>query len=473
MLSETKALYGAGRPALGLALSRIGERDGLLALVLAAYAAALLLTASGTQPDTWLAIVGGREVIHGLPTSDHLTIMSAGARWVDQQWLAQLTFYFAYQAGGLLLVGLMNAAFAFLAVVAAATVARWRGADMRATVWIAAIAMIPFLLPAEVARTQTLALPLFVGVVWLLIRDSVRPSRQVLLTLPLLALWTNIHGSVLVAIVLVALHGAWSLRTRRAVGSVLVVGSLTSVFASPYATGLPHYYRTTVLNSSFKVLNEWGPTTLKLETIPLFVLLFAAAYLYGRASRQFTFTEAIVILVCAGAALHAIRFTVWFALAALMVLPRPLSTILHTQTPPVHLNRLCARLGVGTAVGVTAILLLKGVAGFPSAASGAVASAAGGRSPVFSSELYSDWLLTKIPALRGRVAYDSRIELLSAPEVSRVQFAKSLGIGAHELARKYPVFVLNAADDRNLVATLRKDGYASRYKHDSLLVLAR
>ncbi|MGH7486854.1 MAG: hypothetical protein ACREMY_14820, partial [bacterium] len=412
MLTDATAIRTGTRSRAVGAVTGIAERYGLLIVVLAAYAAALLLTVNGIAPDTWLAVVAGGEVAHGLPTVDHLTVMADGARWVDQQWFGQLVFYRAYTAGGLLLVVLTGAGFAFVAVVAAAASALRRGADMRASVWVAAAALIPYVLPAEVPRTQSLAYPLFVAVVWLLLADNARPSRGVLLTLPLLAVWANVHGSVLIAVAVVALHGLATLRRRRAVGGALVVGSLLSVFASPYATGLPHYYRSTIFNPSFKVLSEWAPTTLTLETLPLFALLLGAAYLYGRASRLFTSTEVIVLVVTAGAALHAVRFTVWFALSALMILPRPLTYVLGSQLPPLRLNRLCGQLGITALFGLLVLTTVRGVAGYPSSASAAVATAAGDTVDVFASSRYGDWLLVAEPSLRGRVAYDSRVELL-------------------------------------------------------------
>ena len=454
-------------------MSRLTERYGLLIVVLAAYAAALLLTTDGTAPDTWLAVVGGREVAHGLPSHDHLTVLATGVRWVDQQWLAQFLFYGTYRAGGLTLVALLGASFAFAATVGACAFALRRGADMRATVWVAALALIPYVLPAEVPRTQSLTYPLFVAVVWLLVRDSLTPSSGVLVTLPVLALWTNLHGSVLVAVTLVALHGLLVTRRRPAIGGALTIGSLLAMFASPYATGLPHYYRSTIFNSAFKLLSEWGPTTLKFETLPLFVLLFAAAYLYGRASRLFTATEVIVLVVTAGAALHAVRFTVWFALAALMILPRPLASVLESQAPPVHLNRLCGRLGIAAIALLVAIVLVRGVDGYPPAASAAVQSAAGDKTKVFASELYGDWLLMVDPSLRGRVAYDSRLELLPERVTTQIETTQSTGLGWQNLVLRYRVFVLNLSDQRNLVAELARAGFVARYHHGSLVVLAR
>ena len=47
--------------------------------------------------DTWLTLMAGREVVeHGLPDTEHLTILGEGSTWTDQQWLAQIVFYAAH-----------------------------------------------------------------------------------------------------------------------------------------------------------------------------------------------------------------------------------------------------------------------------------------------------------------------------------------------------------------------------------------
>ena len=56
-------------------------------------------------------------------------------------------------------------------------------------------------------RAQTLAFLLFALLLLLLLEDDVRPSRRVYLTLPLLVLWANVHGSVLLGAALVTLRG--------------------------------------------------------------------------------------------------------------------------------------------------------------------------------------------------------------------------------------------------------------------------
>ena len=104
------------------ALGRVAAADGILLFVLALYAMDFLIVgARGVYPDAWLGVVAGREIVqHGLPTVDHLTVLAAGRRWVDQQWLGQLVFYGLYKAGGMRLIVLVNAAVAGGAVSATA-----------------------------------------------------------------------------------------------------------------------------------------------------------------------------------------------------------------------------------------------------------------------------------------------------------------------------------------------------------------
>src|SRR5437879_4946761 len=172
--------------------------------------------------DTWLVILGGKEIVrHGLPAHDTLTIWEHGRAWVDQQWLGQLFFYGLYTLGGAKLVLLAHSAAVASAFVAAIVVARWRGGSVRSVCWIALPTVYILSWASGNARAQTLALPLFVAVVWLLIRDARSESRRIFLVFPLLLLWGNIHGSALLGALFVGLYGVtYGIERRRdALGS--------------------------------------------------------------------------------------------------------------------------------------------------------------------------------------------------------------------------------------------------------------
>src|SRR4051794_24550469 len=74
-----------------------------LAALLFFVAAIVLSAAPGlVVQDTWLTLVSGREIIqHGLPLTDHLTVLGQGRPWIDQQWLGHVAFYGVDRVGGL------------------------------------------------------------------------------------------------------------------------------------------------------------------------------------------------------------------------------------------------------------------------------------------------------------------------------------------------------------------------------------
>jgi len=93
--------------------------------------------------------------------------------------------------------------------------------------------------------------------------------RRVLLVLPILVLWANVHGSVVLGALLTTVAGlllvARTLRNSAGAGNELLLrGALLAIapclciFASPYGSSLFHYYGSTAFNSSFgRIVSEW------------------------------------------------------------------------------------------------------------------------------------------------------------------------------------------------------------------------
>ena len=242
------------------------EREALLGFLLTIYAIVVLrMIPQELVQDSWLTLVSGREVAeNGIPKTDSLTVWTKGVPWVDQQWLGQLIFYGAHVLGGFKLVMLLHAAALVTALGIALAAARSLGASVKSVALVAAVCML--LAPWALAmRAQTLAIPLFVALVWLLASDSRSPSRRVFLVLPLLVLWANIHGTVTLACALVVLRGltiAVSRREgpRRLRATLLIALPFAALLASPYATELVGYYRTMLVSPTLRTfIGEWGP----------------------------------------------------------------------------------------------------------------------------------------------------------------------------------------------------------------------
>ena len=75
-------------------------REPFLLVLLAADAVILCFRLPDyVQSDTWLSLVGGRLVAKdGLPRHETLTVWAHGHTWIDQQWLGQLLLYWLHAA---------------------------------------------------------------------------------------------------------------------------------------------------------------------------------------------------------------------------------------------------------------------------------------------------------------------------------------------------------------------------------------
>lgn len=505
MSTEPAALRGpqdrVGPPADAVAAGlrsrflTFAAREASLLSVLAFY----LVMVVGSAPyelvqDSWLTLVSGREVVtNGLPHVDTLTTWTLGVPWIDQQWLAQSIFYGLHVAGGLKLVLLVHAAALVGALALALAAARSLGASGR-SVWLTAGTCLLLAPWALQMRTQTLAVPLFVGLLWLLAADSRKPSSRVLVALPLLVVWANLHGTVVLAAVLVCLRGLTSvvaaLRHTGPAGSgtrgaVLLAAAPACVFASPYGLDLVGYYQSLLLNPMLKALiDEWGVSSPSKVTALFYVVAFASVALLARQRKRLTGFEQLVLLGTLAGAITSLRSIVWFALAATVLVPVLLDGELSREQRPPALSPARSLLGL-TALAAIVIAPVVAVSQpqswygseWPDAAAarvGALASA-DPDALVLADDTVSDWLLWEQPQLAGRVAHDVRFELFSDEQFLELSaFRKRTGENWRRIAADYDILVFDPVRSATLVRDLRGDGgYRQVFETDLLTILVR
>jgi hypothetical protein len=468
------------------------QRNVFVILVLAAGAALqIVMSRSAIISDAWYSLLGGRYVTSsGLPHHDKLTVFTHGREWVDQQWLGHLMMYALWSAGGWPLLILSIVVLYVSAVGLAAATARLFGASARS---VSLIALLCFLtgLPNTVIRAQILAYPLFALVLLLLLRDERRRSRQVFLVFPLLILWANVHGSVVVGAGLVALRGAVLVaemlkrRTRPAVwaprAAILLFAPWLCVFASPYALALPGYYNRTLGNPSFgHTVSEWSSSTVHNEPLFFIVLLLGLWLVFGHGRALGTFAR-LTLIVSALGGLLAIRNVVWFALVAAAILPGALDSAWPARAAERHRRinlALVAAAFVGLSLVATTALAHRSnwfERDFPRSAADTVAAAAATdpAMKVFASERYADWLLFEHPSLDGRLAYDIRFEMLTPRQLQSVyDFIYQKGSDWQRAASGYTLLVLDAASEKNVIKSyLRLPRTQTIYRDQHVVVL--
>ena len=456
------------RPRVATRISAGLEQNGTLVMAVAAFAIVLIThLRTALAADGWMALLSGRVVAqHGLPSHDTLMVWAHARTWVDQQWLAQLTLYGLDRLGGLPLVLLVHAFLVTGALGGAAALAVRRGGSARSATWVVLPVLVAYWPEAVVMRPQSFAYPLFVAVLWVLVDELRQPSRRVYLVLPLLVLWANLHGSVVVGAAVVSAFAvteiAASLRSRpRTVhfrSLALLAAPWLCVLASPYAISLPHYYRLIFSSGFGTYVTEWAPTTLTLAHAPVYLLALGGLWLFGRTGNRASWFEKLAFVGLTLLAFDAVRNAVWLALFSLIVLPRLLDALRAPAVEPKRLNRLLA-LAMLALVGVATL----GVAfepaswfteSYPAAAGNAAVAAAGPTGRVFANERYADWLVFEHPQLAGRIAYDSRFELLTSRQLRSVQEFRNLIAGWHRTVHGYPALVLDRQDDARPIAAL-------------------
>lgn len=434
--------------------------------------------------DTWLTLMAGREVVeHGLPSSETITLLGQGATWTDQQWLAQVVFYGAHGLAGMRAVVLLDVLLVLLALALATATARTSGASSRSTFVVGLLAVIagPW---GWTIRAQSAALPLYAGALWLLV-DATRRGirRRTLLVLPILVLWANLHGSVILGAGLTVLLGVVELVRRRRFAWMpvaLAVLAPLCVLASPYGTKLVAYYDLMLVDAPFApILREWQWSSPSATTALFWLLALVAAGLLAlrRCRSLLTVYELAVLAVTFVGAVQAVRGVIWFALACAAILPVALDGVLtKSDVDAPRVNRIISL----ASLAALAVALLGFVArpsswyvsSWEEPQLAAVRNAT--RDPsvrLLATDGTADWLLWRLPDLRGRIGYDVRFELYDQATLDRIIDYDDLRGDWKSFADGYRVVIV---DQRGHLAAFRREpGAKVLYRDDEIAVVQR
>jgi hypothetical protein len=288
----------------------------LLVLVAAVYA----MTHMNPGVDTWISIAGGQHILaHGVGDRDPFSFNSRPpaegpmaavlpAGWINQNWLTHVVLAAMANTWGLdalvawkLIVYLGVGA--LLVVCGRLRAAPWPAASVAATAALAAGRDF-FEIRAQDLTNLLLALLLCLLVI------GTRGRAWVLwLTVPLCALWANLHGGFIVGLLVLGLYVGTEALTGRflphlssitpdrvsTVAVTLAIGLLATVMASPFRlANITHTFEVTVSEdaSGWQEIAEWRPLMAEGPGDPTVFLFLVgataaamAAALGGRARR--------------------------------------------------------------------------------------------------------------------------------------------------------------------------------------------
>jgi hypothetical protein len=263
----------------------------------------------------WLAAIGA-AIVHAGALPHAIPYAAAPAiAWHDAPALGQLVFHGAQS--------LLGDRGLVLAQAAAAGIALWmlaldlRAARARDGVGAAVILGVLVAAPAAflIVRAQLFSLALFPVVVLLLRSEARRPSRRIWLVVPLIALWANLHGGVLIGFAVLAayllLH---RFRETPALSIGVLAASAAALLATPMLLHTVDYYAGVLKGeAAAERFGLWAPLSLHdpldLLFIALALPLLAAAFRHRPAA-----WEIVVLVVLAGMSVEARRNGLWLLL---------------------------------------------------------------------------------------------------------------------------------------------------------------
>ena len=322
--------------------------------------------------DTFASLASGRLIsANGVPHIETMTWAAHGRPWIDQQWLGQWLYYQAYRIGGYPAVGALSAVCIALAFgLLAAFMLRRGTSPVRTLIWVAIAYAVCEL--NTIVRTQSFAYPLFVLTIVILLEDDRRKAfNRSLLALPLVfLLWANLHGSALLTAPIVVVYCLWAAShnrrrdQRRSLASYLGLAACMPIalLATPYGLTIVDYYRSVLDNPVIAArVGEWKSATFGGPSTQFVILLLATiaviGFAYGRGFRPSPF---LVFVTCtlAAAGIHTVRYQVWFALVATLLVAEVMSGTTAAAESPL-IQRIASRLVPAAAViGVVGSTLL-------------------------------------------------------------------------------------------------------------------
>jgi hypothetical protein len=176
-----------------------------VAVVVLLFVVAVVWATPREAGDTFMALAGGRDVFEGkLAKPDDWAFTTVGSIWLNQNWgfdaLAYIAISHAGEAGLLVLKALL------IAVTAAATVVacRARGATWSAALLVTAAALAGARHFVEL-RANTTSYILVSLLLVIIYRSRSRPGL-IWISVPLIAVWANVHGGFMLGL---ALLGLW------------------------------------------------------------------------------------------------------------------------------------------------------------------------------------------------------------------------------------------------------------------------
>jgi hypothetical protein len=429
-----------------------------------------------------------------IPTVDTWTFTVAGQPWLDQQWLAQAVMAAVFRIGGWTGLVILRAALVGVAFGLLFDLCRRRAGSVRVAAWLTLGAFVCASITLGL-RPQLFGIAIFGAVLWLVARRH-EEGRFVWLVGPLVAAWANVHGSFVLAPVMVGIALVEDLVERRRSWNVtagLLATAIAATFLNPFGVGVWRYATGISTNSVItKRITEWQPTSpLTLEGGLFFVsvvLVALVVVLVVRRGRPPPWSALLWLVPFAVLGAWAVRGLAWWPFVAAM----SIAPLLRRSEAPAGRERSDPPLIRRLNAGIVAILALVAVAALPlwrpldrglqapvlivgtapSGITGALREIVRPGDHLLAPQPWGSWFEYALP--EATVAVDSRIELYPVAVWDAIDRIDEGAPGWEQLLREWRVsLVVATPDQHDLVQRLTLSGWREDFHDEDGWLLVR
>jgi hypothetical protein len=328
--------------------------------------------------DTWWHLRMGQVVwtTHTIPTTDIFSYTTRHHAWVPHEWLAQLSLYLFYRAGGYQGMMLWLVILAAAVLVSGYLLCTLYSGNAK-TAFIGALTLWIFATAGLSIRPQLPGYLLMLVELILLELGRTRSPRWFFALPPLFALWVNIHGSFSFGIIILAvvlgcsfIPGRWGLIVARPLNArsrkifaVCAALSVAALALNPDGVRQIFYSIDLLVNQpvSLRFVSEWAPLTIASERgLALFATLLLIGLLVCIRQSYIRVDEVLLVLLATFAALQHSRLVFVFGVVVAPIVARLIAPLWEGYDPQHDVPWLNAVM-----IGCSALILW---AGFPSAA---------------------------------------------------------------------------------------------------------
>ena len=282
--------------------------------------------------DTGWHIRTGQYILrtHSVPTHDLFSFSRPGAPWFAWEWLTDVIYALSFQIAGLKAIVLVAATTIGLFAVVVLRYTIWRGANVLVAAFTTLLAVggssMHFL-----ARPHLFTLLFLPLCLWVLEADRRKNTPWLWALVPLVALWTNLHGGFVIFLACVGLlvlacviEAALGVARRHEIRryTILLFGCGLATLANPYGIQL-HEHIWEYLRADWikNLVQEFQAPTFRNEAQLQFeILLLAGLITAGFLLRRRMFAEALWVVFLAHASLTSLRHApLYVAVAAPIV----------------------------------------------------------------------------------------------------------------------------------------------------------